>query len=91
MSMGKVLSSILPCCVKPDEEESNPNQRLIDENATHSSYTAETQNNLEPTMKSPGYSENSTTSTTSVYYTPSSSFKDTPVTSVEVESTGIAS
>lgn len=91
--MGKLISSILLCCVKNEEkeQESNPTQRLVDENNTRPSYTTEAEKSVEPQVIPSAYSENSTASTTSVYYTPSSSYRDTPVTSTELESNGVTS
>lgn len=80
--MGGLLSSILPCCVKNEEEESNPNQRLIDKNESRPSYHSEAQ--TVPGSETRTLTETSTTSTKSIYYTPSSSFKDTTGTSVEL-------
>lgn len=80
--MGVMLSSILPCCVKnreEGEEESNPTQRLIDE-TSRPSYMSEARNI--PDSQTRSLTENSTTSTKSIYYTPTSSFKDTSLTSV---------
>lgn len=95
MSMGKFMSSILTCSCceenkEPEEDESNPRQKLLDEDVTKS-YTSEIHNSLE-THKSPtAISENSTTSTRSIYYTPSSSFKDSPFMSVDSESNTVTS
>ncbi|KAL9971285.1 hypothetical protein ACROYT_G023793 [Oculina patagonica] len=73
MTMGKLLSLLLPCCVKAEETEPNPKQRLVGENVTQSSYSS-TPQDVHDTQAKQSYPEDSLEkSSTSVYYTPSSS------------------
>ncbi|KAJ7393450.1 hypothetical protein OS493_006424 [Desmophyllum pertusum] len=96
MAMGKLLSSLLPCCVKTEESESNPKQRLVGGNRTQSSYdsSAAPHNILDPHTKQSYPDDSLEASSTSIYYTPSSSVTvasnmDRPVTPVVQESNAI--
>lgn len=73
MAMGKLLSSLLPCCVKEEESESNPTQRLVDGDVAQPSYSSVSHPIGDPRAIPSNPERSLEKSSTSVYYTPSSS------------------
>jgi len=73
MGMGKLFSSLLRCCLKDKESESNPTQRLLDGDATQHSYSSVPQSIVDPQAIQSNPERSLEKSSTSVYYTPTSS------------------